>query len=235
MATKSMLAAKVADINRLINHQFTKEELEEKLRKQGTNDNKTIIYKKIQLDKRRQEALGTKNDELLAEVDAELQKLAAPKLAFGTTLVKPRSSEKTQQERLADLNRRNQKLNAENVRRAELEERRARRKAEAAAARGEGTVDRFARVKTRARTHYDVNNNRLTPKLAGESGSDASRPVTPGNGAATPNKADTPNRSATPSNIKNESKPRGGIPVIRHRPTDDENIAALDLDIDIEL
>ncbi|PGG97081.1 hypothetical protein AJ79_09355 [Helicocarpus griseus UAMH5409] len=234
MVTKSMIANKVADINRLINHQFTKEELEEKLRRQGTNDNKMKIYERIQLEKRRQEAIASGDEAAIAQCDAELVKFTGPKLAFGTTLVKPRPTEKTQQERLEELNRRNQKLNAENVRRAQLEDRRRERLAAAAVARGEAVANRFARVKTKARTHYDVSGNRLVPKT--DDGSDISRAVTPITGANTPNpKANTPNRSGTPSSVKSESQPRKGIPVIRHRPTDDENIAALDLDIDIEI
>ncbi|EEQ91438.1 hypothetical protein RJZ56_002258 [Blastomyces dermatitidis] len=246
MATKSMVAGKVADINRLINHQFTKEELEEKLRRQGTNDNKMKVFERLQLEKRRQEAIAAGDEAAVAQCDAELQRFTGPKLAFGTSLVKPRSTEKTQQERLQELNRRNQKLNAENVRRAQLEERRRERLAAAAVARGEAVANRFARVKTKARTHYDVHGNRLVPKSGEDGGtSDMSRPVTPITGANTPNgnKASTPTpngASATPSSTKGASdsmKParKGGIPVIRHRPTDDENIAALDFDIDIEI
>ncbi|PGG98153.1 RNA polymerase-associated protein RTF1 [Blastomyces parvus] len=245
MATKSMVAGKVADINRLINHQFTKEELEEKLRRQGTNDNKMKIFERLQLEKRRQEAIASGDEAAVAQCDAELQRFTGPKLAFGTSLVKPRSTEKTQQERLQELNLRNQKLNAENVRRAQLEERRRERLAAAAVARGEAVANRFARVKTKARTHYDVHGNRLMPKSGEDGGvSDMSRPVTPITGANTPNgnKASTPTPnggSATPGakGAGDSTKParKGGIPVIRHRPTDDENIAALDFEIDIEI
>lgn len=236
MATKSMIAKKVVDINRLLNHQFTKEELEEKLRRQGTNDNKTLIYERIQLEKRRNLAVAAHDDDAVAECDAELAKLNGPKLAFGTSLAKPRPSEKTQQERLAEINMRNQKLNTENVRKAQLAERKAAKMAAAAVARGDAVADRFARVKTRARTHYDVNSGHLVAvKLDEGSGS---RSMTPGTDAATPNKGNnTPNSSATPSSVKtgSESKFRTGVPVIRHRPTDEDNIAALDLDIDIEV
>src|SRR5436190_2361039 len=148
MATKSVVSAKVADINRLINHRFTKEELEEKLRRQGTNDNKAMIFERIQLEKRRKEAVASGDESAIAKCDAELMRFTGPKLAFGTALLKPRSTEKTQQERLEELNRRNQRLNAENVRRAQLEERKAERKAAAAVARGEAVADRFARVRT---------------------------------------------------------------------------------------
>ncbi|ODH45819.1 hypothetical protein GX48_08106 [Paracoccidioides brasiliensis] len=272
MPTKSQTAAKVTAINRLINHPFTREELEEKLRRQGTNDNKTKIFQRIQLERRRQEALTSGDEAAIAQCDAELAQFVGPKLAFGTVLCKPRSKEKTQQERLQELNLRNQKLNAESVRRAEIEERRRVRLEAERVARGEAIKDRFARVKTRARIHYDVHGDRLVPKGAGagvrngsgngkgeeeggfvSEGSGISGAVTPITGANTPmaasagvsngngnvTKAGTLNGSgaggATPGNGGSGNKQRKGIPVIRHRPTDDENIAALDLGIDIEI
>ncbi|PGG95029.1 hypothetical protein AJ80_10041 [Polytolypa hystricis UAMH7299] len=237
MATKSTVANKVVDINKLINHNFTKEELDEKLRRQGVGDSKKIIYERIQLDRRRGDALAAGDEATVAECDAELARLKGPKLAFGTMLVKPRSTEKTQQQRLADLNKRNDWLNTQNVKRAQLDERKAKREAAMAVARGEAVADRFARVITRARIHHDVSGNKLLPKGAVGSGSEISGPVTPITGANTPIKQVTPNRGATPSSSapKEESKLRKGVPVIRHRPTDDENIAALDLHIDIDV
>ncbi|KAK2785222.1 hypothetical protein FQN52_008559 [Onygenales sp. PD_12] len=234
MATKSMINAKVADIKRVEGHQLTPEELDQKLRRQGIKgDGKTQAYQLMQLNKRREEATAAGDEAAIAKLNAEIEEFTGAKLAFGTSLVKPRPAGQTQQERLAELNRRNQKLNAENVRRAELAERRRARLTAAAVARGEAVADRFARVKTRARTHYDASGDRLVPK---GNGSDVSRPITPITGANTPNaKAATASRTGTPSGLKNETKPHKGVPVIRHRPTDDENIAALDFEIDIEI
>ncbi|KAK2809102.1 hypothetical protein FQN50_004156 [Emmonsiellopsis sp. PD_5] len=234
MATKSVTKAKFDDIERVRNYHLTPEELDQKLRRQGIiGDSKTQADRLIQLHKRRREADAARDEAALAKLNAEIEQLTGAKLAFGTSLVKPRPAGQTQQERLAELNRRNQKLNAENVRRAELAERRRARLAAAAVARGEAVADRFARVKTRARTHYDASGDRLVPK---GNGSDVSRPITPITGANTPNaKAATASRTGTPSGLKNETKPHKGVPVIRHRPTDDENIAALDFEIDIEI
>lgn len=125
-----------------------------------------------------------------------MNEFAAPKLAFGTSLSKPRSDKPTEQERLADLNVRNQKLNYENVRRAQLEERKASRKAAAAVARGEAPA----------------------------------RGGTPMTSTDSPGKSNTP-RSTTPLNPPKKTAPGS----IRYRNNDDENIAALDLDIDIEI
>ncbi|KAL1958540.1 hypothetical protein VTO42DRAFT_4404 [Malbranchea cinnamomea] len=240
MPTKRALIKKNQDIHRLINHQFTKEELEEKLRRQGTNDTKRQIYERIQLEKRRAQAVAAGDEAAIAECDAEMAKLAGPKLAFGTSLIKPRPAEKSQQERLEELNRRNQRLNAENIRKAQIEERRRERMNAAAVARGEALPDRFARVKTVARTYYDVNVKTTANHSEGGSG-DTSRAITPQiatPGAITPNKGSTPKPMSKPAAaVTNggDKKPSKGIPTIRHRPHDDEIIGALDFDIDIEL
>ncbi|KAL1962304.1 hypothetical protein VTN77DRAFT_9795 [Rasamsonia byssochlamydoides] len=234
MPTKSMLAAKVADINRLINHQFTKEELNEKLRKQGSLDSKMQIWKRLELEKQLKEAVADGDEDKIAKIKAEIAEITGPKLAFGTSLYKPRSEQQTQQQRLAEINLRNQKLNAENVRRAQLEERKQNRKIAAAVARGEAVADPFARVKTRAKIIHDVNaTNKPAPKKDDllDSGN-ASSTGSPTPGSNTPANVDTPRRSATPSG--SQKKPKG-IAVIRHQNLDDENIAALDLDIDIEI
>lgn len=237
MATKSMLASKVADINRLLSHQFTTEELNEKLRKQGSFDSKMKVFKRIELEKAIKIAKAAGDDAEVEKLEAKLAESAAPKLAFGTTLYKPRQEKQSEQERLAEINLRNQKLNYENVRRAQLEEKKASRKAAAAVARGEAPADPFMRVKTRAKTHHDVsgNSNPLAPKVEDPVGvSDRSGNGTPMTATTTSEKANTPARSATPS-IAPKKQSKGGIAVIRHRNMDDENIAALDFDIDIEI
>lgn len=225
MATKSMLAAKVGDINRLLNHQFTKEELDEKLRKQGSLDTKMKVFKRMELEKTLKIAKAAGDDDEVERLQVKLAELSTPKLAFGTSLSRPQQAKRTEQERLAEINLRNQRLNYENVRRAQLEEKKASRKAAAAVARGEAPpMDPFMRVRTRAKTHYDVNGTKPEDNR--------SRNGTPVTMTDSEN-AITPKRSATPlSAAKKQSK---GIAVIRHRNMDDENIAALDLDIDIEI
>ncbi|RHZ54822.1 hypothetical protein CDV55_103507 [Aspergillus turcosus] len=225
MATKSMLAKKVADINRLINHQFTKEELNEKLRKQGSLDNKMRTFKRLETEKQLKLARAAGDDEEVSRLEKELAELTGPKLAFSTQPSKPRTEKLSDYERLAELNLRNQKLNTESVRRAQLEERKASRKAAAAVARGEAQANPFMRVRTLAKTHYDANGNSLIPDTM------TSRGGTPGTGSDTPSKASTPKPAV--STQKKQSK--GGIATIRHRNMDDENIAALDLELDIEI
>jgi RNA polymerase-associated protein RTF1 len=225
MATKSMLAKKVADINRLINHQFTKEELNEKLRKQGSLDNKMRTFKRLETEKQLKLARAAGDDEEVSRLEKELAEMTGPKLAFSNQPPKPRTEKLSDYERLAELNLRNQKLNTESVRRAQLEERKASRKAAAAVARGEAQANPFMRVRTLAKTHYDANGNSLIPDTI------TSRGGTPGTGSETPSKAGTPKPAV--SSQKKESK--GGVAKIRHRNMDDENIAALDLELDIEI
>ncbi|KAL4881095.1 hypothetical protein BJY04DRAFT_189901 [Aspergillus karnatakaensis] len=217
IATKSQLAKKVVDINRLLNHQFTKEELNEKLRKQGSGDSKMTIFKRVETEKQLKLAKEVGDTAEVERLQAELAS-QTPK----ANIAKPRTDKLSEHERLAQLNLRNQKLNYENVRRAQLEERKQSRIAAAAAARGEAPMNPFLRVKTRAKTHHDVN---------GSKDDVPSRSATPASGAS---KANTPSQNGTPSNSQNKSF-KGGATKIRHRNMDDENIAALDLDIDIEI
>ncbi|KAF9894504.1 hypothetical protein FE257_006387 [Aspergillus nanangensis] len=225
MATKTMVTDKVADINRLLNHKFTTEELNEKLRKQGSLDTKSMLFKRMDLERQIKLAQAAGEDADAEKMEEELRGLSTPKPALNSGSAKPRAPKDTQHERLAQLNLRNQKLNYENVRRAQLDERRASRKAAAAVARGEATANPFLRVRTQARTHYDANGNTVTPK---------SEDGTSGPGSQTPSNANTPNRGSTP--VGSQKKPtKGGVATIRHRNMDDENIAALDFDLDIEI
>jgi RNA polymerase-associated protein RTF1 len=224
--TKSTLAAKIVDINNLINYKFTPEELEEKLRKQGADNANEKLLKRFELEKKLNEAIAQGNDDEAANIQAQLAKETTSKLAINSSLHKTRpEKQQTPEQRLAELNRRNQKLNSENVRRAQLEERRMNRKNAAAVARGEASADPFARVKTRAKTYHDVNSSvRDTPD----------KPADAGDGTPVP-KDESPSASQisnTPTKV--QSKPKG-IAVIRHRNMDDDNIAALDLDLDGDL
>ncbi|KAI3008586.1 hypothetical protein CBS147346_2649 [Aspergillus niger] len=224
MATKSMVASKVTDINRLLNHKFTNEELNEKLRKQGSLDSKSKFFKRVEVEKQLKLAREAGDDGEMERLEAELASMATPKLAVSSHS-KPRVDKPSEHERLAELNIRNQKLNYENVRRAQIEERKASRKAAAAVARGEAAHNPFMRVRTQARTHYDVNGNG-TPTAE----NNASQENT---ASETPSKASTP-ASGTPAGSQKKTS-KGGVASIRHRNMDDENIAALDLELDIEI
>lgn len=228
MATKSMLANKVTDINRLLNHKFTNEELNEKLRKQGSLDSKTLIFKRMETEKQLKLARASGDDDEVDALQAQLSQLSGPKPAFGMT-PKPQGKKQSEHERLAEINLRNQKLNYESVRRAQLEERKASKKAAAAVARGEAAADPFMRVRTLAKTHHDANGTSAVPAPKTDGSTTANHEDTPTTGPDTPGKA-------TPTGTASQKKPvKGGIAGIRHQNMDDENIAALDLDLDIEI
>ncbi|RAH84806.1 plus-3-domain-containing protein [Aspergillus japonicus CBS 114.51] len=228
MATKSQVASKVADINRLLNHKFTNEELNEKLRKQGSLDTKSQFFKRVDVEKQLKLAKAAGDEAEAERLQSELTSMAAPKVAHGTSLSRPRADKPSEHERLAELNLRNQKLNYENVRRAQLEERKASRKAAAAVARGEATLNPFMRVRTQARTHYDVNGNTIpSPNKPGDGGSQDT------SASGTPSKASTPTAGTPLGGASQRKAVKSGA--IRHRNMDDENIAALDIELDIEI
>ena len=204
MATKSMLADKVADINRLLNHKFTNEELNEKLRKQGSLDSKTFVYKRMETEKQLKMAKAAGDDAEVERLEGEMSQITGGKLAFGTA-PKPQANKPSEHERLAELNLRNQRLNYESVRRAQLDERKA---SKMAAARGQAKA---------------------------QQGANGSNGAAPSNGDDTPTTGpDTPGKSNTPS-VTQKKPVKGGIAGIRHKNMDDENMAALDLDLDIEI
>ena len=232
MATQSQLTAKVGDINRLINHQFTAQELSEKLRKQGALDHKKNILKRFDLERDLKFAKANGNTEDVERLEKELHQILNPNLSWGTSLVKPITdkADKTlsEAERVHQINIRNQKLNYENVRRAQLEERKAARKAAAAVARGEAMADPFMRVRTVAKTHHDVS----AKVLGGVKSVDATPKGTPRDSPQTG--TDSPSQVASIRSSLTPKKPKSGFMISYHN-TDDENIAALDLDIDIEV
>lgn len=258
--TKSFLISKVNDINQLINHRFTEEEIQQKLNRSGALKTKFASLERSTLLSRRKEAEALGDEKTIAKLDAELATLEGPKLAFGTSMTKspaePSSTStgttsSSQQERLAALNRANRKANAEEIRKAQHAEKKADAIARKAIERGEAVANPFARVKTRAKVHYDVHSDTLAPPAARpaldelfEGGSrDASRAGTP---LSVGSKTGTPKRSGTPlllvrngnGNGAGEEKKGGvgfGLGLGRKRNMDDDVLAALDMGIDIEI
>jgi RNA polymerase-associated protein RTF1 len=242
MPTKASLIRKIGDIDRLIRRSWTEEEIAKKLERSGALHQRLLPLERKTIKNRREEAVRRGDEAEVAKCDAELAALEGPKLAFGTSLtqVPTKPKEKGQQDRLAEINRRNRKANAESVRKAQIRERREDLKAQAAVARGEALPDSFKRVKTRAKVHYDANADALTTSkkddLFGDGVSDNSRAVTPNHATGT-SAAGTPQRSGTPTVAPLPSRRviAGGIPTISRPPTDDDYLATMDFGIDIEL
>ena len=154
LPTKPFLISKIGDINRLINHQFTPEEIQQKLERSGVLEQRFNTLERVTLVNRRQKAEARGDEEVVAQLTKEIAEIDGPKLAFNTSLYsaspKPANAGPTQQERLAELNRANRKANAADVRKAQQAERKAEALARKRVERGEAVADPFARVKTRA-------------------------------------------------------------------------------------
>ena len=236
LPTKPFLQSKLDDVNAMMNHSFTDEELQEKLRRSGALQSREAPLERMTIINRRKVAMEREDEAAVAKCDAELVALNGPKLKYGTFLVDPKSATPTvaapsQQERLHELNLINRKKNREDVRKAQLAERKAQRLAREAVQRGEALEDTFARVKTYAKTHHDINDT-LAPHRRNQYGGsrEASRSVTPAP-VITPKKEEAQPKFPSP---KKQFTP-SGMPVLGNRNMDDEIIASMDLGIDIEI
>ena len=236
--TRPYLEAKIDDINSLIHHQFTDEELQTKLERSGALQSKTASLDRISIANRRRAAEDRSDETAVAKCDLELAELNGPRLKYGTTLAEPKIQnaappEPTQQERLAELNRQNRRKNAEDVRKAQLAEKRAARLARQAVERGEAVQDPFARVKTLSKTHYDVNET-LAPHRAKQQGfsRDTSRSATPGTIGTPKLEPMRVGRSPEPSS---KLLKVSGLPILGSRNMDEEIIGGMDMGIDIEI
>ncbi|MCJ1311873.1 hypothetical protein MMC25_005546 [Agyrium rufum] len=261
LPTKTLLLSKCDDINAIINHRWTNEDIQEKIRRSGNMNNKFDTLKRNTLTSRRHAAEARGDEAEIMKIDSEIAALDGPKLAYGTSLLKreaPKKEGKTQQERLAELNRINRKQNVEDVRRAQQAERKKERLAQEAVDRGEAVTNPHARVKTRAKIMHDTRDKLTVPKaekddLFGDDGSrDVSRSGTPlpaglngasknGSAVGTPKRGGTPlpgtatpnGGSSSQNGTATKKKSRWGLGMRCYE--DDDLAASLDFGIDIEI
>lgn len=233
------LITKLDEIQAMINHRFTDAEIQTKLERSGAIKKRMAPVERLAILDRRRAAVKREDEAAIAKADADLAALDGPKLKYGTFLVDPRTqnsapAEPSQQDRLAELNRINRRKNTQEVRRAQLMEQKAARLARQAVERGEGVQDPFARVKTHAKTHHDVNQT-LAPhrakQLAGSR--DASRSASPAVG--TPKLDPKKGTIKIPSPHLNATTTIGGFPVLTSRNLDDEFLGSLEMGIDVEI
>lgn len=228
--TKPKLMQKCAEINALVNRPWNEEELQEKLKKSSVLTEKWNAAERVRITNAIKEQKSLGNTEMEEKLRGELEALDTPKLAYGTTLkTAPKKRIHSQQDRLAELNRANRRKNIEEVRQAQINERRAARLAEAAIARGEVVdEDHSRRVKTRATFKHD------------HTGGKDSATATPVSGTSTNN---TPKLAAkkdalpVPNFSKLQTSSKGGVPGFRRPLMDDDIIASIDIGIsdDLEL
>lgn len=237
LPTKPKLIKKISEINGLVNRTWTEAELQEKLTKSGALLNKFIPIERHRLTNAINDAKSRGDTEREAALQKELQNLEGPKLAYSTSMnpnpkKAPAAGVITQQERLAILNKQNRKKNAEDVRQAQINERRAVKLTEAALARGEVVVeDHSRRLKTQAKFKHDVSEGIVGGKKTDDERSGTNTPA-----SGTPKLAA---KKSTPlphiAKLQASNGDKKGIPTI-HRPLmDDDIIGAIDLGIDIEI
>jgi RNA polymerase-associated protein RTF1 len=243
---KSFINQKLEDINNLINYRFTDAEITEKMqRQQDLTETINRVEERRPIEERRKAALAAGDDELAQRYEEELRDIVPMKLALGTSLVRTEPAYvNKEQERLAELNRRNQRINSENVRKAQVAEMRVKKKPNP-----KPVPDATSTLKPARKLGDDLF----------EDGSDISRAGTPANGTNTPlNRAGTPlndsmvkigtsspaNNAATPksgattlSAYKPVTKEKKGLPVIKKALLEDELLkrAVMDMGIDIEI
>ena len=253
----STLESKLKGIHALLDHQWTSAEISEKVRRSGRQQLQNNRIELARLDTERRLAKTKGNSERVAQLDADIEELEGPKLIFGNNLFtgnKPSSGPS-----LADQQRQ-QRYEAARIaeqqrqRRAEVLERKRMK---------QGMADHSARVKTTAITHldaavYDSGRSKTgTPEPS--SHQNGANGLKPGHGNALQvpgRKIDdlfsddgssvigTPTKDA--NGVKAASKPGTPVPTIKIKPaapgavgakrrTDDDNIAAIGLDLDIEV
>lgn len=227
--TKPKLIGKIDDINNLVNRTWTEAELQEKLTKSGALINKFIPIERNRIANAIKDATVRGDEKDLVLLKKELADLDGPKLAYSTSMQPSPKKNATpqgmsQQERLAILNKQNRQKNQQEVRQAQINERRAHKLAEAAIARGEEVVtDHSRRVVTKAKFKHDV------ADLDKPSGSGTSTPI-----ISTPDLLAKKVSTPVPylQKLQNDKK---GLPTIRRPLMDDDIIGAIDFDIDIEI
>ena len=236
LPTKAFLMDKIDDINGLINHKWTSEEIKARLARRNELRKRFDPAERERVAKLLDEAV-TRGDEARAQdLQEELDKLGNQRLAFRTSLGPAKSAEATkasaEQDRLAERNRENRRMNAELVRKAQLKEKAKAREIEMALKRGEQVADDPSRrLRTKAKFVHDIND---TPQKSSANGSGVSTPV---NGSGTPKMGATKGEIA-PHLAKLQEKSfseSNGVPTIHKPLMDDDVIGALDLDIDVEI
>ncbi|KAK5102033.1 RNA polymerase-associated protein rtf1 [Lithohypha guttulata] len=231
MPTRGQVNAKLERIGKLITHRFSDVEISQKLKQQQSLlDTVNRTTERKALKQKIQAAEDAGDDEQIRDLEDQLLNLVPLKLALGTTLQPSQVQQQkanNEADRLAELNRRNQRLTSENIQKAAMLKRRAYKKVEV----NQVDKDRLVPPKSKA----------LDDDLFG-SGSDISRAGTPVNGAGS--RAGTPlmsglsngtPRSGTPLSMRTGGEMKKGLPVIKKGKRDDQVLQGLDLGIDIDI
>jgi RNA polymerase-associated protein RTF1 len=218
LPSKKALVAKLDDIHSLLEYQWTDEDIQRKINRTNALQAKFANYGREKIEKRREEAASRGDDITVSKCDAELAALGsgngASKAVQAAANAAKLNGKQAQQERLAALNRANRKANSEDVRKAQLAEKRVLQKAREEAAAKQRRENEAAREKLLA----------VPDDLFGDA-SDISRTGTPANGTVSAG-------NSTPINEKLKKTTLGGF---KKKPKDEDIIADMDLGIDIDI
>lgn len=216
--TRKVLLSKLSDIHALLEHQWTEDDIQKKINRTRAMHDKFATYGRDKLLSRRNEAATRGDDAAVTKLEAELAAMDtnghAKPLANGAKNGAPNKAIQ-QQERLAALNKANRKANTENIRRAQVAEKRVQQQARDEAI-----------AKARARDAEIAKNKLLAVPGKDDDlfGSDISR-------AGTPVSAKGTSRSGTPLG-GGAKKTLGGF---KKKAMEEDVIAAMDLGIDIDI
>lgn len=233
LPTKDFLVDKIDDINALINHKWTNEEIKARLAKRNELRKRFDPQERQRLANLAEEAAQRGDDQRAEELQEELEKLGRERLAFKTSLGPSKNPEATkassEQDRLAERNRENRRLNQEAVRKAQLKEKAKAREIEMALKRGEVISEDYSRrLRTKAKFVHDVNEKVGEKPEAPKDGAGAAT-----NGTKGPSSSQMlPHLAKLQEKHYSETK---GLPTIHKPIMDDDVIGALDLEIDVEI
>ncbi|KAJ3561310.1 hypothetical protein NPX13_g8998 [Xylaria arbuscula] len=223
---KAQVDAKIDDINALRNRTWTEKEVSDRLSRMQTLNKKYDSSERNGLLNKLEQAKEQGNEARIADLQEQLDKMEVPKLAFRTTLLPTKKSAQpsapSQQDRLAQLNMQRRRDNAEAVRRAQIMERAKVRKPETRVVKGEETEEEAARRLKSNVTPLNGNDSSPVGDAVSLTGSATKAPL-------------LPHLQKLQLQHHQAGKDKKGIPQI-HRPlVDDDIIASLDLDIDVEI
>lgn len=233
--SRKTLKQRLDGINALLNRQWTEDDIQNKINKQRAMADKysPANQAKLQMEKltkRRTIAEEEGDDEEVARCDAEIATLqngqsngnAHPKTA---SPAKPGKSEKQrEQDRLAALNTQTRRTNAEEVRKALVEEKR-----KLARAREKAIAEAKAKAAAAAAAANGDGGLKVSGDLFGE-GSDASRAATPVNGTPKASRAGTPAVGGVKALMEKKKGPLGAVR--GGRGGEDEVLGGMDLGMD---
>lgn len=139
--TKAFLSDKIDDINSLIRHKWTDREIKDRLTRRTDLIKRFDPAEKERIGNLLDDARRKGEDDKVEELQEKLDQLGAQRLAFRTSLgplkAEQAQTKNAEQDRLAERNRENRRLNAEAVRKAQLKEKAKTREAEEALRRSE--------------------------------------------------------------------------------------------------